>query len=322
VDLTQALLATETELFKHFIKVAKMLNLEYVYDEDNYLWIKGKSNICLTSHVDTVDYDYSEYFKFGKYSDLMVHTPKTKLTRSPKEIKIERGIVRAYRDGKPEVLGGDDRNGVWVIEQMLYQAYIGKIEAPSVLLFNGEECGGVGVDKFVKSKPNMSSIDLILAIDCAHANSFVWYGSNRSADKWIESFGWHNYGRGVFSDITIIGDYINIPSVNLDAGYKHQHSTNEYTDLEMLNLTRNKVLRMLTEGYIPTKEVTTEYMLCEDWEDHMMNCCSVHGCYYDDNEGCPVVNNFIEQIGPCEICTTPKRDWDNDTKWENYNFKH
>jgi hypothetical protein len=325
MDLTQTLLATEKELFEYFIKVAKMLKLEYVYDVDNYLWIKGKTNLCLTSHVDTVDFDWSTAYKnkYSQYGFEFDVEPAPKRVRSPKEIRIDKGIVRAYRDNKREILGGDDRCGVHVIDKVLLDVYKGKLEAPHILLFNGEESGGVGVDKYVSTKPDMSAIDLILAIDCAHDNAFVHYGRNRSADKWVESFGWFNRGKGVFSDITVIGNYNNIPSVNLGAGYKNQHSENEYIDLELLTLTLNKVKRMLGEGYVPVEVVEEPVDEFEEWESHL-KCCKIHGCYRGEESTCPVIAGYIDPITPCEICSEANvgQDWDNDSNWNNYNFKH
>ena len=60
-----------------------------------------------------------------------------------------------------------------------------------------------------------------------------------------------NRGQGSFSDIAVIGDYVDIPSVNLGCGYFNQHSTSEYIDLEVMILCKNKVLRILQEGYCP-----------------------------------------------------------------------
>jgi di/tripeptidase len=257
MELTDALLMSESDIFESFIDTAKQMSLEFEYNRDNYLWIKGNSNIALTAHVDVVS-DYQPYHAYdyflGDYqTDLFEDDLNLSSEPSQKEIKIERGIVTAYRDGKRAILGGDDRCGIFAIDKMLFEVYKGNIEAPHVLLFNGEECGGIGVDKFVSTKPDLSSIDLILAIDCAYTNEFVWYGDNRTADRWVQSFGWKNHGMGSFSDIAIIDEYVDIPSVNLGAGYFNQHSHSEYIDLEVMNLCKNKVFRMLENGYNPAE---------------------------------------------------------------------
>lgn len=258
-ELTDFLLASQLEIFETFITKAKMLRLDYICEYNYYLYIKG-TNIGITSHVDTVDTEWNESFLNSSYSII----PREKL--QPKTIVEKNGIVTAYRNNHRTILGGDDRCGVTLCFEQLSKP-IDKI--PSILLFNGEETGGIGVTKFCDDKIDLK-LDLILSLDSCYNNEFVWYGNNRSADEWIESFGWKNRGHGIFSDITILGHHYDMPCVNLGCGYFKQHTNQEYIDLEVMNLCRSKLNRMLEVGYVPVIEVlyeesTTDYYV--DYDD-------------------------------------------------------
>jgi hypothetical protein len=239
--LTDFLLSDPQSIFLEFIKSADELGLEYVYKNNHYLWIKGNTNIALTAHVDTVDCDYTD---FEDVDRMLVPCP------DPKTIVEEFGILRAYRKGEQTILGGDDRVGVHLIYDQFQKPLV---EIPHMFLFNGEEVGGIGAESFVAEKLCLDGIDLMLSLDSPYNNEFVWYGNNRSADTWVESFGWKNRGRGIFTDIMIIGEHYNFPMINLGIGYFKQHTNEEYIDIEIMEMCRRKLNRMMQE-YIPIEE--------------------------------------------------------------------
>ena len=147
-------------------------------------------------------------------------------------------------------------------------------EIPHMMLFNGEEIGGIGAESFVAEKFNLQMIDVVLSLDCPYNNEFVWYGGNRSLDHWVESFGWRNRGRGIFTDIMILGEHYDLPMINLGVGYFKQHTPDEYIDLEIMEMCKRKLDRMLRcqfkiqELKKPVEKYAGEYI--QEWS-------------YDDN---------------------------------------
>jgi len=240
MTLTEFLQSNQTAIIADFIKKADELGLEYIYKDEYYLWIKGNTNIAVTAHVDTVDIKYA-----SRLDSMPIQNPE------PKMIVEDKGILTAYRNETRCILGGDDRVGVHICYEQLSKSLE---EIPHIFLFNGEEVGGIGSNEFCQDKPNLDMIELMIAVDCPYNNEFVWYGDNRSADKWVESFGWHNRGRGIFTDIANIGYYYDFPCVNLGCGYFKQHTPEEYIDIEIMEMSKRKLNRMLEEGYVPKLE--------------------------------------------------------------------
>lgn len=234
MNLKQFLLATPSDIFSTFISKACDRNLEFVYKNNTYLWIKGKSNIALTAHVDTFDVDYTK----GVDSDKMSFQ-----CTKPKEIVEEYGIIVAYKDGVRCILGGDDRVGV----HMCYE-HLSDDNPPHILLFNGEEVGGIGSNVFVMDNIDLPDFDIMISLDACYNNEFVWYGSNRSADEWVQSYGWKNRGKGIFTDIQTVGHHYKFPCVNLGVGYFNQHTEQEYIDVEIMEMSKRKLTRMLADG--------------------------------------------------------------------------
>lgn len=233
---------TEQEIYDEFICLAIEQDREYEYVYGKYLWIKSKYNNveCLTSHVDTVD------------------------NCNPKDKTIieNRGIITAWRNGEQDILGADDRAGVYIIYTLMEKGMDFHIQ-----LFSGEERGGTGSTAFVNNKPDLSKIKMYIALDASYTNRYVWYGqSGYYTDflEYISSFGFKNDGHGIFTDITIITEYYDVPAVNLAVGYYKQHTFDEYLDVESMNLTMNKVMKILNESHqykLPTftKDLTKRH---------------------------------------------------------------
>lgn len=217
---------TSKQIFDEFLAFAQEHKLEYEYKDGYYLWIKGNSTIALMAHVDTVEMDNTD--------------TQTKI------LKEERGLLKAYYGGNRCILGADDRAGVhmiWEIVSKIANPYnIGSL--PHVMLFNYEEVGGLGAEAFIANNPDFSNIELMISLDCSYHNRYVWYGKTNQfpeAMDFIESFGIADDGRGIFTDMMIIGDNCNIPCFNLAVGYVHQHSPNEYLDMGSYFMTLGKL---------------------------------------------------------------------------------
>jgi hypothetical protein len=219
MNLIAFLQSNPSEIFEVFMSKAASRNLECLFKRDAFLWVKGNCGVALTSHVDTVDFDHC----------------------TPKSIVEQNGIITAYRDGRRTILGGDDRVGV----QICFESLSRTTTIPHIFLFDGEDNGGICSNLFVQEHGDLSMIDIMISLDACFNNEFVWYGSNRSADGWVESFGWKNRGKGIFTDISTISKHYDFPCVNLGVGYFNQHTALEYIDVEVMALAKRKLNRML-----------------------------------------------------------------------------
>ena len=226
MNLHETFRMTERQIFDEFLAFAEEHRLDYECSPNNFIWIKGNSNIALMAHVDTVGYQHSDMI-----------------------LKEENGLLKGYSGGERCILGADDRAGVqmiWDILNVTGNHYWSKV--PHIMLFNGEEIGGIGCQAFMRTNPDFTGIDLMLSLDCSYHNRFVWYGQTDKypdAMDYIESYGFMNDGEGIFTDMQIIGDYCSIPCFNLAVGYVNQHTEREFLDIPSYNMTKGKVEQII-----------------------------------------------------------------------------
>ena len=135
------------------------------------------------------------------------------------------------------ILGADDRAGCFMVYQLLKNT---KLPDFDVLITNYEECGGLGVGRFIKDKViNLENIRLFIELDRMGANEYVSYTPLPDQVKtYIEKFGFKE-NRGSYSDIADLSEEYLVPSLNLSVGYYHQHTKKEYLNLkEMKEISR------------------------------------------------------------------------------------
>lgn len=163
----------------------------------------------------------------------------------------------------PELLGADDRAGVYAIIRILEQGY-----RPHVIFTLGEEIGGIGAKAIVKKfkKCPIDDVKALIQLDRRGSNDCVFYDcDNEDFLKYIESFGFEE-DFGSFTDISIIAPQWGIAAVNLSIGYYNEHTNYEFLNCNELYSTINKVINILDKSdsmeyykYIPRKYVYTCY---------------------------------------------------------------
>ena len=215
VRMTQSQLkaALITELYKYYGNIMS---------QDGFLYVKG-SRIMLTAHMDTVH-----------------KHPVSK-------------IVSRYEDGctilsSPQGLGGDDRNGVWAIVQILRTTDF----RPTILFCEDEEIGSVGAEKFVKSKYASDLKDLlyIIELDRRGSEDAVFYDcGNEDFEKYICKITKNQKETGSFSDICVLSPAGDVASVNLSCGYYKEHHPETYTVIQEMNAMIKKVKRLLKDEH-------------------------------------------------------------------------
>lgn len=201
-------------------KDLKMLCLKYLISKDyevnygdGYVYGEGDIPVMLVAHLDTVHRELPYHIYFDKEQDVM---------------------------WSPEGIGGDDRCGVYSILKIL-ENY-----KPYVLFLEDEEIGCVGATKATKVL-DMPDINFIIELDRKGINDCVFYDcGNKDFQKYIESFGFKTKD-GSFSDIVELSDAWDIASVNLSIGYFNEHTFSETIHTKLMQLTINKVKKILED---------------------------------------------------------------------------
>ena len=204
----------------------KLLKAKYkeVINEDGFLYAKGNRNapILLTAHMDTVHKE--------KCSE--IYTIK------------ENGHTKLW---SPQGIGGDDRCGIWMIWMVLTKTKY----RPSILFCEDEEIGGVGSDKFAKTKyiKEFKDLKYLVELDRANAKDAVYYdcGNEEFMDYIEETIGYKE-AYGSFSDIGHLSPECDKASVNLGCGYYNQHTLQEYVIFEEMFDTFKAVKKLLSKA--------------------------------------------------------------------------
>ena len=152
-------------------------------------------------------------------------------------LRLEKGMMVAYRNGKRDVLGSDDAAGCWIMRRMI-QAGV-----PGVYIFHqAEEWGGRGAAAIVeKNKATLSSYKHCIAFDRAGYDDVITYqsghrtASNEFAKALAGQLNQHGFAyapcHGVFTDSEIYSDLVPECS-NISVGYFGQHGPSERLDID------------------------------------------------------------------------------------------
>ena len=204
---------TQAELKEFLYNYLTEFNMSPISD-DGFLYAEGNIPILLVAHMDTVFEEIPKNLVYKKYTDKIYNTIGG--------------------------LGGDDRCGIYAIMELL------KKHRPHVLFTEDEELGCIGAIKVVE-KLNRPNVKYIIEFDRKGKKDCVFYEcGNIDFINYVESFGFKtNYG--TYSDISIIGKYWDIASVNLSCGYYNEHTEKEYIIFNQLLKTINRANSIITE---------------------------------------------------------------------------
>lgn len=165
-----------------------------------------------------------------------------------KELYIHRNCI--FGDGN---LGADDKNGVWILLQVLK-----KFPNISFIFSTGEESGFEIDEVLEKHKEELEDISYGLVFDRRNSGDIVgWFNNycNKDFETDIEDLG-KQYGyepaHGTLSDCDQLSRF-KIPCVNLSCGYYNPHTEDEFTDLNELENALNfaySILSTLTKTYL------------------------------------------------------------------------
>lgn len=210
--LENCLKISDKDLLNYLVK----LDSDTITDNDNYVYLPGDNeDICLVVHIDTMRIDN-----------------RVKLVQHNNIVRNIHGI-----------LGADDRAGVYLALKLHK-----KHNCP-VLFTNYEESGCKGVEEFCNIIDNeylFVDTKLFIQLDRAGTGHYVAYNHiPHDTQQFVESFGLIQE-TGSFSDIAVLSDNYDIPSVNIAIGYYNEHTVNEYLNIQELVEAYSVVSDMLT----------------------------------------------------------------------------
>lgn len=191
---------TQPELKAYLVNVLRSNGYEVV-NEDGFLFAKGTEPYLLTAHMDTVHKEP---------------------VREIREVIDKKG---RHIISSPQGIGGDDRCGVYMILEII------KEHKPSILFCEDEEIGGIGADKFCRTKylDELFNMKFLVELDRMNANDAVFYDcDNDDFIMFVEKETGFKESWGTFSDISVIAPACGISAVNLSCGYYKQHTLEEY----------------------------------------------------------------------------------------------
>ena len=214
--------------------------------------------------IDDVDYIYrnldKEIIQLDKYFETDIYLLIDRNTENI--IKC----VRKINDNRfrGEILGGDDRAGLYIITHILYYTNT----RPIIALFNGEESGCIGSRKCVENKEIIELLkkkvtfliqfdrrelidfrDEDINIKITPKGNYVNYLGNVLSPYIIqkmESLG-YTLSSGSISDVKILSEAMKIQHINMSCGFVNEHSSEEKLILSALERTINAALELLND---------------------------------------------------------------------------
>lgn len=233
----------QTNLKKYVTK-----QLEHTHDiiltGDGYVYAKGDFPVLLVAHMDTVHKNLPTIISYNSKSQTI---------------------------SSPNGIGGDDRCGIYMVLEIV------KYFNCSVLFTEDEELGGVGAEKFIKTKiASELEFNYMIEFDRANANDAVFYECDNPEFEEFIVDEFYKTAYGTFSDISILAPYIGCAAVNLSCGYYKAHTKDEYVVLPEMEKSIEAACKIL--------ERTTENDSFEYIESEYAGYYSRYGSYYGEDE--------------------------------------
>mgnify|MGYP003356456377 FL=1 len=192
---------------------------------------------CLVAHLDTINtkrknYSYGSYYSNGS-------TLSTEKDRTPEvqDILVTEHYILLSPERKSSIqcLGADDRVGVKTILDILEMGL-----RPHILFTTDEEVGCVGSRKAVEENAleGLKMASMLIQIDRGvHERSWhemVTYDFDPESHKEIfdELRKTYTMATGSYTDVAVLGPHLDKPIVNVSASYRHEHTTDEFINLD------------------------------------------------------------------------------------------
>ena len=201
--------------------------VEYTRDGDNFYKLDQYQEPILSAHLDQV--------KTNGKAEHFYLTP-------------DKHIIAYNKDWERTSLGGDDKNGVWIILKMLEK----KLPI-NFIISAGEEVGCVGI-KLLDTGKVLDKIDELdtwcIVLDRRGSNDVLDSGSGSTYCKTLAQdicnyLGDMSVTSGSLSDTATICEYCE--SVNMSVAYEKPHQAEEHTDWVRLQCICDYVEQLCTD---------------------------------------------------------------------------
>lgn len=196
---------------------------------------------CLVAHLDTINTKRKNY-NYGSYyatDPTLIKVTNTEKDRTPEEedILVTDHYILLSPECKSSIqcLGADDRVGVKTILDILEMGL-----RPHILFTTDEEVGCVGSRKAVEENAldGLKMASILIQIDRGvHESSWhemVTYDFDPESHKEIfdELRKTYKMATGSYTDVAVLGPHLDKPIVNVSASYRHEHTTDEFINLD------------------------------------------------------------------------------------------
>jgi hypothetical protein len=201
-------------LIKKGYEPQEEISRDLAHPQNRYIYAPGDIPVLLVAHLDTVHREIPTEIFFDAEHRVM---------------------------WSPQGIGGDDRAGVYGILKVLEHC------KPHVIFLHDEEVGGVGA-RVAAYGLDIPNVNFMIEFDRRGNKDAVFYDcGNEDFQQHILDFGFElNYGS--FSDISILAPIWDLAAVNLSIGYFNEHTRYEYINLNYLDETVEKTIKIIKES--------------------------------------------------------------------------
>lgn len=234
---------------------------------------------CLVAHLDTINtkrknYSYGSYYSTGSTLSTVTSTEKDRTPEVQDILVTERYILLSPEcKSSIQCLGADDRVGVKTILDILEMGL-----RPHILFTTDEEVGCVGSRKAVEENAleGLKMASMLIQIDRGvHERSWhemVTYDFDPESHKEIfdELRKTYTMAKGSYTDVAVLGPHLDKPIVNVSASYRHEHTTDEFINLDAYEYNTQGLIKFIkwavkqdtsewkyVAKYVPPKPVYT-----------------------------------------------------------------
>lgn len=238
-----------------------------------------KNQPCLVAHLDTINtkrknYSYGSYYSNGSTLSTVTSTEKDRTPEEEDILVTDRYILLSPEcKSSIQCLGADDRVGVKTILDILEMGL-----RPHILFTTDEEVGCVGSRKAVEENvlEELREASMLIQIDRGvHERSWhemVTYDFDPESHKEIfdELGKTYTMATGSYTDVAVLGPHLDKPIVNVSASYRHEHTTDEFINLDAYEYNTQGLIKFIewavkqdtsewkyVAKYVPPKPVYT-----------------------------------------------------------------
>jgi len=202
------------EVIKLIEENVDLYNFNILQDKYYKIYIPKKISKpapCLCAHTDTVH----------------LHSPKT--------IKVNKKKLSAMGG-----LGADDRNGCWLIHQMMLKRPDDFIFA----VFDLEEHSCTGSQSFDPTSI-YEKVSVFIGLDRKGKSELALYGyENHELLEILTSIEGYHPDYGTMTDVAVLSENTGICCFNISVGFYNQHSLKEYTNINHLRKAERLLLNL------------------------------------------------------------------------------